>query len=221
MDDEQTAIEHASGAAQERPPESGREWDGSRLVVAFVVFVVVVATAMILVRAGAGGAQGGTQGQNRGALDGQPTRGPVVMAAQQSDIGGGKIDNFIISPSVHRANGALVVVSLLAAAVWLSRLALKRQALDRVGLGLVVASQVFLAVQVLLGIKLLDQGMGVAQLYIHYVGGLIPLGLYFVVGWIPLRDPVRRARVLAVLVDIGLVAAVMAYAIGQAYVNRG
>lgn len=40
-------------------------------------------------------------------------------------------------------------------------------------------------------------------------------------GWIPFRDPVRRARVLAVLVDIGLVAAAMAYAIGQAYVNRG
>lgn len=202
--------------------EVAREWDGSRLVVAFVVFVVIVAIAMLAVRIGAGGSDGARQqGQSLPAPLGRSQPGTATLAAQQGDLGGGKIDNLIVSPSVHRTNGALVVASLLAAGVWLTRLALGRRALDQVGLALVVASQVFLAVQVLLGIKLLDQGMGVSQLYIHYVGGLIPLGLYFVVGWVPFRDPVRRARVLAVLVDIGLAAAVMAYAIGQAYVNRG
>lgn len=143
-----------------------------------------------------------------------------LMAQQGGDLGGGKIDNFIIQPSVHRLNGALVVITLLATAMWLSRLALRRLSFDRVGRNLIIASQVFLMVQALLGIKLLDQGMGVVQLYIHYIGGLLPLGFFLVLGWIHFEDPVRRARVLAVIVDVSLASAAMAYAIGQAYVNR-
>ncbi len=142
-----------------------------------------------------------------------------VLAQQGGDLGGGTIDNFIVQPSVHRLNGGFVVASLLAAAVWLTILAVKRRPFDRRAQVLVVVSQVFLIIQTLLGIKLLDQGMGVVQLYIHYIGGMIPLGFYLVVGWFRFTDAVRRARVLAVLVDIGLLSAVMAYLIGQAYVN--
>lgn len=146
---------------------------------------------------------------------------PLSLLAQQGgDLGGGTIDNVIISPSIHRLNGSLVVISLLAGAIWLTRLAIRRQPFDRIAYGLVIASQVFLVIQALLGIKLLDQGMGVVQLYIHYVGGLLPIGFFLVLGWIRFDDPVRRARILAVVIDISLVAATMAYLIGQAYVNR-
>ncbi|MBW3611341.1 MAG: hypothetical protein KY438_07405 [Actinobacteria bacterium] len=142
-----------------------------------------------------------------------------LIAQQGRGLGGGKIDNFIVPSSVHQLNGGLVVVSLLVAGGWLTWLAVKRRPFDRSAQVLVALSQVFLIVQALLGIKLLDQGMGVVQLYIHYVGGTIPLGFYLIVGWFRFADPVRRARVLAVLVDIGLASAVMAYLIGQAYVN--
>ena len=144
----------------------------------------------------------------------------AVMVQRSSELGEGNIDNFIVQPWVHRLNGGLVIASLAATAVWLTWLAVKRRPFDRRGQVLVVASQVFLMVQALLGIKLLDQGMGVVQLYIHYVGGMLPLGFFLVVGWFRFADPVRRARVLAVLVDVGLVCAVMAFVIGQAYVNR-
>jgi heme A synthase len=143
----------------------------------------------------------------------------VVTAQQDGSLGGGKIDNFIVQPVVHQTNGVLVVVSLLAAGLWLTWLAVKHRPFDRRAQILVVVSQVFLGIQALLGIKLLDQGMGVVQLYIHYVGGLLPLGLFLVAGSLRFNDPRRRARVLAVLVDIGLVSAIMAYVIGQAYVN--
>jgi heme A synthase len=146
---------------------------------------------------------------------------PAVLFAQQDgDLGGGKIDNFIVDPWVHRLNGSLVVAALLATAVWLTWRALRRQPYDGTAQVLVVTSQVLLMIQALLGIKLLDQGMGVVQLYIHYVGGLLPLGLFLVLGWVRITDPVRRARILAIVVDVSLVAAVMAYLIGQAYVNR-
>lgn len=146
-------------------------------------------------------------------------QGLAVMAQRDGDLGGGRIDNYIIQPALHQMNGVIVVVSLLAAAAWLTWLAVKHRPFDRTAQILVVVSQVFLAIQALLGIKLLDQGMGVVQLYIHYVGGLLPLGLFLVAGSLRFNDPRRRARVLAVLVDIGLVSAIMAYVIGQAYVN--
>jgi heme A synthase len=143
----------------------------------------------------------------------------VVMGQQDGDLGGGKIDNYIIQPVVHQTNGVLVIVTLLAAGLWLTWLAVKHRPFDRTAQILVVVSQVFLGIQALLGIKLLDQGMGVVQLYIHYVGGLLPLGLFLVAGSLRLNDPRRRARILAIFVDIGLASAVMAYVIGQAYVN--
>ena len=74
--------------------------------------------------------------------------------------------------------------------------------------------------QVLLGIKLLDQGQGIGQLYIHYVGGLLPMGAFLAGGWFARGEAPRSTRVLAVLVTIGWLSATMAFAIGRAYVNR-
>ncbi len=119
---------------------------------------------------------------------------------------------------MHQLNGELVVVSLLVAGGWLTWLAVKRRPFVRGAQVLVSLNQVFLIVQALLGIKLLDQGMGVVNLH-PLRQGTIPLGFYLIVSWFRFADPVRRARVLAVLVDIGLAGAVMAYLIGQAYVN--
>lgn len=51
-DEPPTIVQPQSSTAQE--PEVGKEWDGTKLVVAFVVFVVVVAVAMITVRVGVG-----------------------------------------------------------------------------------------------------------------------------------------------------------------------
>ena len=142
-----------------------------------------------------------------------------LVAQQAGELGGGVLDNLIVQPSVHRLNGGLAVGALLGTAVWLTARALRRQPFDRSCQVLIAVSQVFLMVQALLGVKLLDQGMGVVQLYIHYVGGLLPLGLFLVLGWVRFDDPVRRTRVLALVVDISLVSAAMAYFIGQAYVN--
>jgi len=142
------------------------------------------------------------------------------LLAADGPLGDGRIDNYVIDSSVHLAMGVVVLVAMVGAAAWLVRLAVAGREVDRVGQGLVIAAQVSLAVQVLLGIKLLDQGQGIAQLYIHYVGGALPLGLFLAAGWFGFRDPVRRTRLLAVLTTAGLVSATMAFFIGQAYANR-
>jgi multisubunit Na+/H+ antiporter MnhB subunit len=72
-------------------------------------------------------------------------------------------------------------------------------------------------VQALIGIKLLDQGSGFMQLYIHYVGGLGPLLFYMLMYWFPARDDLRKTRVAALVTGSAFLFAVMAYTIGGAY----
>lgn len=143
------------------------------------------------------------------------------VIATDSPLGDGAIDNYVIDSSVHVTMGVLVLVAMVATTFQLWRLALARKGVDRLARVLLASAQITLAVQALLGIKLLDQGQGVVQLYIHYLGGLAPLGLFIAAGWFAWRDKVRHTRVLAVLATVGLVSAVMAFTIGQEYANRG
>jgi hypothetical protein len=143
-----------------------------------------------------------------------------AVLAQDSSLGDGKIDNWIIDSSVHVTVGVLAVLSLTASAVWLTRLAWRGATLDHTGRWLIGITQVVLTVQILIGIKLLDQNQGFNQIYIHYIGGLVPMGAFLVGGWWVRGETPQRTRVLAVLVAIGWFSAVMAFFIGRAYVNR-
>lgn len=139
------------------------------------------------------------------------------MLAQS--LGDGVIDNFIINPSLHRWWGLLTVVTL-AVSVGLLAIDVKNSRSTTVRTRWsFLAAQIALVVQALLGIKLLDQGQGILQLYIHYVGGLIPLGVFLAGGWLVRGDTPRSARLLLILLVVGLGSAAMAYTIGQAYVN--
>lgn len=148
-----------------------------------------------------------------------PLLAPLVLA-QDSGLGDGRIDNVIVDSSVHVVVGVAVLLSMTVAAGWLVWLSVRGLVLDRAGRVSIAVAQAVLAVQVLLGIKLLDQGQGIGQLYIHYVGGLIPLGAFLVAGWWVRPDTVGRTRVVAALLLIGWLSAVMAFFIGRAYVNR-
>ncbi|MEM7275369.1 MAG: hypothetical protein AAF547_20005 [Actinomycetota bacterium] len=98
--------------------------------------------------------------------------------------------------------------------------AYRNEPVGRPGVIAMVAAQVSLTVQLLLGIKLLDQGQGIVQLYIHYIGGLIPLGAFLVGGWVARGDTGRSSRILAVLLALGYLSALMAFFIGRSYANR-
>ena len=85
---------------------------------------------------------------------------------------------------------------------------------------LLLVAQITLMVQALIGIKLLDQGLGQLQLYIHYVGGLAPLLFLVLTYWFPATDPHRQTRYRAVAASMAFVFAFMAFTIGEAYVYR-
>jgi hypothetical protein len=129
------------------------------------------------------------------------------------------IDKLFLSPSVHVALGSLVLTITLIAALTTGWLAWRGRALTGRSHGLLIATQLVLMAQALVGIKLLDQGLGAAQIFIHYVGGLAPLLFFSLLYWLPLRRPQTRTRLAAAAAGGAFVFALMTFTIGQAYVR--
>ena len=144
---------------------------------------------------------------------------PSVLAAA-GELGDGVIDNIVVRPVVHLIVGSLVIISFVVFAAWMIKALIQRRPWDRTSLILLGACEVILAVQVLIGVKLLDQGEGIFQLFIHYAGGLLPIAIFVVAGWIDFGDAVKKTRAYAVcaLVSLGII--LMTYFIGEAYANR-
>ncbi len=143
----------------------------------------------------------------------------TLLRFQADDLGDGRIDNLIIDPSAHLYTGMAVLITMTMVTVLVGRHAIRNEPLERPAHLALGAAIVALAVQVLLGIKLLDQGQGIVQLYIHYVGGLIPMGAFLAGGWFARGDTGRSSRILAALLVVGYVSALMAFFIGRSFAN--
>lgn len=130
------------------------------------------------------------------------------------------IDQILVSPELHMGIGILVLLSIVLALSVCTWQAWRRQALSRLGHGALIIVQVVLMVQALVGIKLLDQGLGVVQLYIHYLGGLAPLLFLVVLYWFPWRSDRWRAWTTVGALVAGLAFALLTFGVGQYYVNN-
>lgn len=132
------------------------------------------------------------------------------------------IDSLIVPPVVHLSIGSLVLLSNALALIAGGWLAFKKQPLTKLANGLFILFQLVLMVQVLIGIKLLDQGLGVLQLYIHYLGGLAPLFFCLLFYWLSAgKDGIARSRHMAVVVGASLFFVVLTFAVGSMYVAEG
>jgi hypothetical protein len=129
------------------------------------------------------------------------------------------IDRMTVPASAHVIVGLLILVFTLtagAAALWHAWCKRER---TRWMNGLLIVAQPVLMVQALIGIKLLDQGAGPLQLYIHYVGGLAPLLFFSILYWFPPRDVRRQGWAVSVVTIAAFVFALMTFTIGQAFVR--
>lgn len=92
-----------------------------------------------------------------------------------------------------------------------------KRELPRWVMALFIVTQGVVAAQLLLGIKLLDQGLGPLQLYVHYLGGTGVLFFYLLFYWLP--DSSRRTGWTAtVLTGLAFAFALMTFTIGEMYV---
>lgn len=120
----------------------------------------------------------------------------------------------------HVISGVVVLAATLLAAVVTAVLAFRRRPLTTFARFALILAQLALMAQALIGIKLLDQGLGPLQLFIHYLGGLAPLLFFLAYYWLPGRARKQRWTALTVTASAFLFA-VMAFGIGASYVPGG
>ena len=131
------------------------------------------------------------------------------------------LDRIIVQPALHRGFGELVMLTTLVTALFLLYLVWRKQPLNQGARVLTILCQLVLMGQALLGIKLLDQGMGTIQLYVHYLGGLGPLLFFLVYYWFPSRDAIRQTRWAALAASGAFCFAILSYTIGGLYARGG
>lgn len=126
------------------------------------------------------------------------------------------IDSIWVPSSVHFVVGTLVIVTTLASLVVAAVHGIRNRTLPRLAAGLFIVTQLVIATQLLIGIKLLDQGLGPAQLFVHYLGGTGTLFFYLLFYWLPRRS--REGRWTATwLTGFAFLFAFMSFTIGEMY----
>jgi heme A synthase len=130
------------------------------------------------------------------------------------------IDRIGVPPTVHLWTGVAVLAFTLGSFLVALLYVLRKQPLPAWTKGMLIATQLVLMAQALLGIKLLDQGSGTVQLYIHYLGGLGPLLFFMLMYWFPTRDALKHSRIAALVAGSAFAFAFMAFTIGSAYSNQ-
>jgi len=132
------------------------------------------------------------------------------------------IDSIIIPSSIHLTLGALVLLSNSIALLVCGWLMLRKRPLNRLAHATFILFQLVLMLQTLIGIKLLDQGLGILQLYIHYLGGLAPLFFCFLFYWLsPAQDPTKESRRMFIVTVLSLAFALLTFTVGRSYVAGG
>lgn len=125
------------------------------------------------------------------------------------------IDSIIVSPVTHMIVGTAVLLTNLLFLFTVSYLAWKKHAPSPFAKATFILFQLALIVQTLIGIKLLDQGLGVLQLYIHYLGGLAPLAFCLVYYWLPTRGALRQGRNLAIVALTSFLFVFLTFVVGS------
>ena len=125
------------------------------------------------------------------------------------------IDSIIISPAAHMAVGTFVLVSNLLFLIVVGYLIWKKKTFSSLAGITFLLFQVALMLQLLVGIKLLDQGLGFLQLYIHYLGGLAPLAFCLIYYWLPITDGLAKSRRLFVLAVASFFFVFLTFAVGS------
>lgn len=128
------------------------------------------------------------------------------------------IDSIIVTSQVHVVVGALTLIMALLVLAVTGWAAWKKRPFTRAFHASFILFQLSLMLQALLGIKLLDQGHGPQQLYIHYLGGLAPLAFVLLFYWLPATEGVSMSRRAAILSGLSFAFVLMTFTIGSMYV---
>ncbi|GJM41529.1 MAG: hypothetical protein DHS20C20_18110 [Ardenticatenaceae bacterium] len=127
------------------------------------------------------------------------------------------IDSIFVAPAVHMAVGSLVLLTNLIFLITVAWLVWQKKEFSPLAGFFFVLFQAALMLQALIGIKLLDQGLGHLQLYIHYLGGLAPLAFCLIYYWLPTPEGTAKNRRLLVIAIASFFFVLLTFAVGSMY----
>lgn len=102
------------------------------------------------------------------------------------------IDTIVLPQTIHIVLGVLVMVATLAAMTVTGLLAWRRTGMTAMGYWAMMITQMALALQILVGVKLLKNRSGRRATYIHYLGGLGAFFFFLLYYWFRPRAPPRQ-----------------------------
>jgi heme A synthase len=127
------------------------------------------------------------------------------------------LDSIFVPTSVHLTIGTLLLITSLLA-LGATAYAAWKKAPFSTGVHLFfILFQLVLMLQVLVGIKLLDQGLGPLQLVVHYIGGCAPIAFALVFYWFPGQDDGTKSRRAAIVTALSFLFVFMTFTIGRMY----
>jgi hypothetical protein len=128
------------------------------------------------------------------------------------------MDNLVISPTFHLVTGTVVLLTSPVAMIAVGLRARKNLPMTGIAQISFILFQLALMLQALVGIKLLDQGLGGLQIYVHYLGGLAPLAFALVYYWLRPANEASQSRWAAVVTVASFVFALLTFTVGSMYV---
>jgi hypothetical protein len=129
------------------------------------------------------------------------------------------LERLVATASMHTQVGMVVVLTTFIAMVMVVWHTWKGKTINTATRISLIVAQLALMLQALIGVKLLDQGAGVMQLFVHYIGGLSPLGFFLAASWWPIEDKRLQSRVLSGATIGAFLFSFMSFTIGRAYVR--
>lgn len=127
------------------------------------------------------------------------------------------IDSIVVTPAAHMAVGSLVLFTSLVYLITIAWLAWKKKEVSPLAGFFFILFQATLMLQALVGIKLLDQGLGYLQLYIHYLGALAPLAFCLIYYWLPTPEGVVKSRRLLAIAIASFFFVLLTFSVGSMY----
>ncbi len=145
---------------------------------------------------------------------------PIIPGYAPNRCANAMIDDIFVSPTVHYTLGTIVlIVSIVLAALSIYAWSSKRHDF-RPLTWLTIFFQVSIMLQLLIGMKLLDQGLGVLQLYIHYLGGTAPLFFFMLMSWLPIQAGKARSLLRMATAVMALMFVALTYFVGGQFARR-
>jgi uncharacterized repeat protein (TIGR03987 family) len=107
------------------------------------------------------------------------------------------LKSLVVSPAIHVSTGGFALIISIASFLIAGWLSWNKIPLTSFASRIFIGAQILIILQILVGIKLLDQGFGALQSFGHYMTGIAPLASFILFYWIRRTEKLSQTQLAA------------------------